>query len=117
MIERYLCIFTWLILFLINFYVEGNPEPLFTGDESHTATEGEGGEDDDDDEDEDEAVRRARELRRMEVNIDVAAPPRKAETSDSGSDTEVILVHWYFKMKSWDIISCFWILSTMYISK
>ncbi|XP_071535359.1 uncharacterized protein Mical isoform X2 [Panulirus ornatus] len=58
------------------------------GDESHTATEGEGGEDDDD-EDEDEAVRRARELRRMEVNIDVAAPPRKAETSDSGSDTEV----------------------------
>nr|XP_053649636.1 F-actin-monooxygenase MICAL3-like [Cherax quadricarinatus] len=58
------------------------------GDESHTATEGEGGEDDDE-EDEGEAVRRARELRRMEVNIDVAAPPRKAETSDSGSDTEV----------------------------
>ncbi|XP_042224057.1 F-actin-monooxygenase Mical-like isoform X2 [Homarus americanus] len=58
------------------------------GDESHTATEGEGGEDDDD-EDEGEAVRRARELRRMEVNIDVAAPPRKAETSDSGSETEV----------------------------
>ncbi|XP_045594784.1 F-actin-monooxygenase Mical isoform X2 [Procambarus clarkii] len=58
------------------------------GDESHTATEGEGGEDDDD-EDEGEAVRQARELRRMEVNIDVAAPPRKAETSDSGSDTEV----------------------------
>nr|XP_027209346.1 protein-methionine sulfoxide oxidase mical3a-like [Penaeus vannamei] len=58
------------------------------GDESHTATEGEGGDDDDEDED-GEAVKRARELRRMEVNIDVTAPPRKAETSDSGSDTEV----------------------------
>lgn len=59
------------------------------GDESHTATEGEGGEDDDDDDDDGEAVRRARELRRQELNINVAAPPRKAETSDSGSDTEV----------------------------
>ncbi|XP_047476303.1 F-actin-monooxygenase Mical-like isoform X2 [Penaeus chinensis] len=58
------------------------------GDESHTATEGEGGDDDDEDDD-GEAVKRARELRRMEVNIDVTAPPRKAETSDSGSDTEV----------------------------
>ncbi|KAK8384350.1 hypothetical protein O3P69_009264 [Scylla paramamosain] len=59
------------------------------GDESHTATEGEGGEDDDEEEEEGEAVKRARELRRLEVNIDVTAPPRKAETSDSGSDTEV----------------------------
>ncbi|XP_068242855.1 F-actin-monooxygenase Mical isoform X2 [Palaemon carinicauda] len=59
------------------------------GDDSHTATEGEGGEDDDDEEEEGEAVRRAREIRKMEVNIDVAAPPRKAETSDSGSETEV----------------------------
>ncbi|XP_066979109.1 F-actin-monooxygenase Mical isoform X3 [Macrobrachium rosenbergii] len=59
------------------------------GDDSHTATEGEGGEDDDEEEEEGEAVKRAREIRKMEVNIDVAAPPRKAETSDSGSDTEV----------------------------
>ncbi|KAB7497498.1 Protein-methionine sulfoxide oxidase MICAL3 [Armadillidium nasatum] len=60
------------------------------GDESHTPTEGEIGEDDDDDDDDEgENVRRARELRRLEVNINVGAPPRKAETSDSGSETEV----------------------------
>ncbi|KAK7067265.1 [F-actin]-monooxygenase mical3 [Halocaridina rubra] len=58
------------------------------GDDSHTATEGEGGDEDDEEEDGEE-VKRAREIRRLEVNIDVAAPPRKAETSDSGSDTEV----------------------------
>merc|ERR1711915_76288 len=54
------------------------------GDESHTATEGEA---DDDDEEEAEPLRRARELRRQEFNINHAAVPQGQ--SDSGSDTEI----------------------------
>ncbi|CAL4062002.1 unnamed protein product [Meganyctiphanes norvegica] len=56
------------------------------GDESHTATEGEA---DEDDEEDAEPLRRARELRRQELNIKHVPPPRKGGTSDSGSETEI----------------------------
>ena len=78
----------YIYIYCLAFFTSNFTTCLFLGDESHTATEGEG-EDDDDDDEEGEAVKRAREIRKMEVNIDVTAPPRKAETSDSGSDTEV----------------------------
>ena len=66
---------------------------LFQGDESHTATEGE----EEIDDEEQDAVKKAREVRRQELNINFKPPTEDTQSSDSGSETEVSVDVMIFK--------------------